>query len=239
MLIWTLILGTSLAGTADVTLNGVDVNSLRDTRFQQVDVYIDAEGNVHLSSDRYEVQQLQGRDAGGLQAPPKSLGTAPARVPPATPSAAAPVRAAPSGTPSSSTTPVRPSRLPAATTSVQAGTAQAKTGPVAPGSWWLATEDNASRGHEVRVYLNGALVQTLGSGQPQVIEDVSRHLRHGTNDVMIMSRSLNAGGGGFYVYLGKGKNQGGSVTLEQPDIQHGLGSSRRGDDVREYTLVVD
>jgi hypothetical protein len=109
---------------------------------------------------------------------------------------------------------------------------------VAPGSWWLATEDNASIGHEARVYVNGTLVRTVRSGDAQVIDDISAYLRSGDNRVMVQTRSVNAGGGGFYLYVGAGSNHGGTVSLEQPDIQHGLGPSRSGDDVREYTLSV-
>jgi len=232
MLFLALLVGSSLAGSPEVTLNGVDIGMLRDKQFQQVDVYIDKQGNIHLSSDRYQVQVQDGADAGGMKPPPRPVGqpqtrattepVRPSRLPPREPQA----------TTSSQT--VRPSRV-----TPQATPAEPEpTGPVQAGSWWLASEDNASRGHEVRVYINGTLVKTIGSGQPQVIMDVSSYLERGSNDVMIMTRSLNPGGGGLYVYLGEGSNQGGSVTLEQPDIQHGLGASRKGDDVREYTLYV-
>lgn len=210
-MLWAALVGAALAGTPEVTLNGVDIRALRDTRFQQVDVYLDADGNIHLTSDHYEVQVQQGPDASGAPTPAKAV--RPAADP--DPVRTAPARVAPTA---SSTPPGQ---------------------AVPKGTWWLATEDNASRGHEVRVYINGTLVRTVRSGQAQVIDDVSRHLRTGPNQVMVMSRSLSPGGGGFYVYVGRGSNQDGSVTLEQPDIQFGLSASRKGDQVREYTLVVD
>jgi len=202
------------AGPA-ITLNGVDVSALRDQRFKAVDVWIDAEGNVQLTSDRYQVQ------------PP----AAPVPTPDAAPSPGT-TPAASTGTPAAGTTEPDASQ-PAV---VEPGP---RAGVVPAGTWWLATEDNASRGHEIRVYVNGALVKTLKSGDAQVIEDISRHLKPGENKVMLQTRSLAAGGGGLYVYLGKGKNEGGTVTLSQPDLQHGLGASKQGDDVREFTLRVD
>lgn len=219
-------LSLAFAGTPEVTLNGVDIRTLRDTRFKQVDVYIDADGNVHLTSDRYEVQVEQDADAGGMKMPPRPAQPAPAPEPVAASQASPP--------PSTATAGPRvapdPTRVPAA---------RVKGAAVASGTWWLATEDNGSRGHEVRVYINGSLVKTVQSGQPQVIHDVSDALKVGPNDVMLLTRSLSPSGGGFYVYLGKGENRGGSVTLAQPDIQHGLGASRKGEDVRKFTLVVE
>jgi len=209
LLLW-IALTHALAG---VTLNGVDIETVRDQQFKAVDVYIDADGNVHLRSDQYEVQALQPegstvpKTAVSPTPPTPNVGTRPARVRPGT-----------------------------AANATSASTAKAA---VSPGSWWLATEDNASRGHEARVYINGTLVRTLQSGQGQVIADVSQHLVRGANKGMTTTRSFNPSGGGFYVYLGQGSNANGTVTLAQPEIQHGLGASRKGDDVREYSLTVE
>lgn len=228
-------LGCSVAAPRQVTLNGVDVTALRDQKFVGVDVWIDADGNVHLSSARYQVQLEQDADVSGLPTPPRT--TPPRTEPGSTPDPAGASTGAPSAVPPdpepSGTASARPARItPDAVTTVPAGTPP-------PGSWWLATEDNASRGHEARVYINGSLVKTVRSGEPQVIHDVSRYLRRGENAIMIQTRSLAPTGGGFYVYVGQGSNAGGTVTLEQPEIQHGLGPSRKGDDVREFVLVVD
>lgn len=217
-LLWTLAWGAPA-----ITLNGVDVSALRDQRFKAVDVWIDAEGNVHLSSERYQVQPAKPPEA-----PPPATAPAAASGAPAAPRVDPAVTANPQ--PVASPDVARPTRI-------EPGTPDST--PVPPGTWWLATEDNASRGHEIRVYLNGTLVRTIKSGEEQVIEDISKHLRRGENRVMLQTRSLGAGGGGLYVYLGRGGNEGGTVTLSQPDIQHGLGASKQGDDVREYTLRVE
>ena len=74
MLFLAMLVGTALAGEPDVTLNGVDIRMLRDKRFEQVDVYIDKQGRVHISSDRYQVQVQDGADAGGMMPPPPQDG---------------------------------------------------------------------------------------------------------------------------------------------------------------------
>jgi hypothetical protein len=107
---------------------------------------------------------------------------------------------------------------------------------VAPPHWWLVTEDNGSKGHTVQVYLNDALVQTVKSGDAQTIADLSKYMLPGQNRVRIMSDSVSAAGGALYVYVGKGSNESGTVVLEKPEIQYGLGATRSGPYTREYTL---
>lgn len=110
---------------------------------------------------------------------------------------------------------------------------------VAAGRWWLATEDSGSTGHTVEVFLNGSLVRTIRSGEPQLIFDIGPWLRPGDNDVRIVSESVAPGGGALYVYLGSGTNETGTVVLGQPDVQFGVGASREGTREREYRLTVD
>jgi hypothetical protein len=104
--------------------------------------------------------------------------------------------------------------------------------------WWLVTEDNASTGHTIEVYVNGALAHTVMSGGGQQILDLSDHLRPGANAVRMQSNSVSATGGAFYVYVGRGSNDSGTVVLEKPEIQYGLGASRKGPYSRDYQLVV-
>jgi hypothetical protein len=110
--------------------------------------------------------------------------------------------------------------------------AVATTGP----HWWLVTEDNGSNGHTVQVFVNDALVQTVRSRDPQAINDISKWLVPGQNRVRLMSDSVNASGGALYVYIGRGSNESGTVVLDKPDVQYGLGASRTGPYSREYTL---
>ena len=110
---------------------------------------------------------------------------------------------------------------------------------VAPARWWMVTEDNGSTGHQVEIWVNGQLAQTVTSGQPQKIVDVGRWLRIGANQVLVKSSSTNPTGGSFYVYLGTGSDQSGTVVMDNPAVSFGVGSSRSGPYQREYTLNVD
>lgn len=110
---------------------------------------------------------------------------------------------------------------------------------VAPARWWMVTEDNGSTGHRIEIWLNGQLAHTVTSGQPQRIVDVGRWLRIGENQVLVKSSSTNPTGGSFYVYLGTGTDQAGTVVMDNPAVSFGVGSSRSGPYQREYTLDVD
>jgi hypothetical protein len=104
--------------------------------------------------------------------------------------------------------------------------------------WWLVTEDNDSGGHQVDLYVNGERVRTVSSGQPQLIEDIGPFLRIGTNDVRIVSNSVSPRGGSLYLYLGTGSNDSGTVVMDPPQVQFGVGASRAGTYERTYTLNV-
>lgn len=106
------------------------------------------------------------------------------------------------------------------------------------GHWWLVTEDNGSQGHSVEVTIDGTLVKTVKSGDAQVILDIGPFLHMGSNDVHVNSNSVGAAGGTMYVYVGTGTNASGTVVLDRPQIQYGLGSSRVGEYARDYVLDV-
>lgn len=109
---------------------------------------------------------------------------------------------------------------------------------VGSGRWWLVTEDNASSGHSIEVWVNGQLVQTVRSGDGQLIIDIGAWLKSGANTVTMKSSSVSPGGGTFYAYVGSGNNDSGTVVLDKPQIQYGLGSSRTGPYSRDYTLTI-
>lgn len=106
------------------------------------------------------------------------------------------------------------------------------------GRWWLVTEDNGSQGHSLDVTVNGAIVKTVRSGDAQVILDIGPFLHLGSNDVHVKSNSVGAAGGTMYVYVGTGTNSSGTVVLDRPQIQYGLGASRTGEYARDYVLDV-
>lgn len=109
---------------------------------------------------------------------------------------------------------------------------------VPAGRWWLVSEDNGSQGHTVDVVVNGQTVKTIRSGESQIIFDIGPWLHMGSNSIRMAADSVNAAGGTFYVYVGTGSNAAGTVMLDRPIVQFGLGASRQGAYSREYTLDV-
>ncbi len=106
------------------------------------------------------------------------------------------------------------------------------------GQWWLISEDNGSSGHVVSIYINGQLATAIPSGQAQVIADMQPYVKFGANQVRIESQSVAAAGGTFYIYMGSGSNDSGTVVMDPPQVQFGVGPSREGQYVREFTLNV-
>jgi hypothetical protein len=96
--------------------------------------------------------------------------------------------------------------------------------------YWLVSEENAPgmSQYDFDVFVNGNLVKTVKSGEPQVVEDVTRFVLPGTNTVTITARK-NFGAGrraeskDFYmrVYIGKGElNETGAILIESADIDY-------------------
>jgi hypothetical protein len=142
----------------------------------------------------------------------------------------------PPGSPGATTTTTSPG---ATSTPPAPPTAPAGTPAVVPARRWMVTEDNGSVGHTIDVLINGQVVRTVGSGMAQQILDVGKWLRLGANDVKIRSNSVNAAGGTFYVYIGTGSDQSGTVVMENPMVQFGVSSTRQGEYDRAFTLNVD
>lgn len=202
---------TSAALAGHVYINGVNVDSLRDVTFDNVSVTIDAQGNLHVDAPGYTIEVV---DPGGT-APAPSPAPAPVPVTPA------PVTPAPPGPPA-------PAPM----------TASPPAGGVQTGHWWLLTEDNASVGHTVHVFVNGVKVTVLQSGADPFILDIGPWLHSGPNTVEIKSNSADASGGALYVYMGEGGNDSGTIVMDAPSVQFGLGPSRNGPHSRTYQLAV-
>ena len=96
--------------------------------------------------------------------------------------------------------------------------------------YWLVSEENAPgmSQYDFDVFVNGNLVKTVKSGEPQIVEDVTRFVIPGTNTVTITARK-NFGAGrraeskDFYmrVYIGKGElNSTGAIVIDSADIDY-------------------
>lgn len=96
--------------------------------------------------------------------------------------------------------------------------------------YWLVSEENAPgmSQYDFDIFVNGNLVKTVKSGEPQIVEDVTRFVLPGTNTVTITARK-NFGAGrraeskDFYmrVYIGKGElNETGAIIIGSADIDY-------------------
>jgi len=132
------------------------------------------------------------------------------------------------------------------TTATAAGTTpQPETTPPEPsgngipkGHWWAVTEDDGSQGHTVDVFVNGTQVLEVHSGDAQKIQDIGPYLKPGANQVTMRSTSQDASGGAMYVYVGTGSNDDGTLMMDTPKVQFGLGPTRSGPYERKYTVQV-
>lgn len=199
----------AVALAGKVYVNGVDVTGLQGQTFEDVTVTFDQNGDIRVVAPGYEIQVVD-----------------PATVPSAGEPVERPVRAGGLA----ETAPPSPTTTPDPAPPMQSGLPE--------GRWWLVTEDDASKGHEVEVFVNDQLVRTVRSGEPQVIEDVGPWLRRGRNEVRMVSTSDAGGGGTLYIYMGTGNNDSGTLMMDAPDIQFGLGGGRTGTYEREYTIEV-
>jgi hypothetical protein len=197
-------------------INGVRADAVRNMELKDVNIRVDADGNVWIDAPRYSVEVLQ---PGGQPSAP-SAPQAPAA--PAAPMA-----------PVAPPAPMAPPAPPAPAAAVSGA-------EVAAGSWWLVTEDNQSIGHTIDVYISGVLVKTIKSGDEDVLMDISRYVRRGKNEVLISARAgASLGGGLFQVYLGQGSNDAGTLNLASPQITFTRRSSDSLDGAsRQYTLIV-
>jgi hypothetical protein len=109
---------------------------------------------------------------------------------------------------------------------------------VARGRWWLVTDDKGSLGHTVEIHVNGQLVHTVRSGEPQRIVDVGAFLRPGANEVVCRSFSSQDNNGTFYLYLGSGADVQGTVRMDPPQVQFGVGTNTTFMNERSFSLNI-
>lgn len=225
------------AFATNVYINGVKATGLKGFELQDVNVTIDAKGDVYIDAPRYSIEVMAPPDpADSVPAPATDVGPAPAATEPVSTAEPDPT-VAPTPEPAVET---EPAPATAAVTPVTPVTAPPEP-LVAPESWWLVTEDNASAGHVVEVFIGGTAVATVRSGDDQLILDVSPYLAPGDNIVNVSAQPADAlGGGVLKLYLGPGSNDAGTLNLAAPQLTF---TRRATDDVagtsEQRTLVVD
>ncbi|RKH07332.1 hypothetical protein D7V97_21445 [Corallococcus sp. CA053C] len=211
----TLVPMLALAGS--VFLNGVNIDGVKNQRFEKATVRIDAEGNVHIDAPGYAA-----RVTTVTPAPPPTA-TPPVATPPvaaATDAGVAPA-AAPSGTPA----PV-PGRI--------------------TQRYWLVTEQTTPgmTDFDIDVYVNSRWVRRLRNNEDQVVQEITSQLRPGPNAVTLIARKV-AGGSRrsisannvFKVIIGEGNEGGGNVMIDTPLIRFQKTAADAQDATEEFTLT--
>jgi hypothetical protein len=235
-MIWMWLVGGAFAG--NVYLNGtfIDPVQVAGLEMEDVDVRIDPEGNLHITAPGYKVEVMTPATPAAFGAPsPQSQAPAPKPSTGAGYGAPVPGQYAPVTSAGSASQRYESAAAPVAAAPV----GHLNPNGIAKASWWLVTEDNGSGGHQIEVLINDQLAHTLQSGSPQQIIDVSAFLQKGSNRVVVKSTSTDASGGTLYVFLGPGNDESGTVVMDKPEVQFGVGSSRTGAYQREYAIEVN
>jgi hypothetical protein len=150
-----------LAGPA-VTLNGVNISGVANQKFENVNVIIDAQGNLEIQAKGYAVRSTPA--ATPAAPPPAATPPPPVALAPSHAQAGAPSPGAGMVANASSTPPARLSRR-----------------------YFLATEQSQPDGtqYDVEVFINASWIRVVKSADPQVVTEVTRYLRPGTNKVTL------------------------------------------------------
>lgn len=211
--------GTALAG--DLYVNDVHVNpvDLQGMTLEDVDVTIDATGTIRIAAPGYKIQVVN-------PTPISEPGPAAAQADGAKSEGYYPPGAYGNAYGSQGPPPAKPKA---------AGLAPLDPN-VPAATWWLVTEDGGTTGHSIEVFINGRLAQTIKSGEPQRIVDVGKHVKVGANTVTIKSTTTAPTGQSLYVYVGTGNDRSGTVVLDEPTVQYGLGTTRTGPHEKTYTF---
>lgn len=221
------------ANAGDVYLNGVRADVLPVMSMENVTIRFDASGNIWIDAPMYRVSVVPSSTPAPTFAPPAAPAAAPSPVyatsPGYTPVPASTPAYTPAYTPAHTAEPT-PAPRPASVPTI---------GGLAPGGWWLVTEDNDSAGQDVEVLVNGVSVRHVRSGEPQMIVDLGDWLHHGTNTVTLRAAPGTYSGGVMLIYVGKGNEAGGTVRMDTPEVRY----TRRAVDLgsggeKSYTVSI-
>jgi hypothetical protein len=203
-----------------VTLNGVNIAGVANQKFENVNVVIDAAGNLDIQAKGYTA-----RVAGSPAATSPEMAPPPALPAPPVPLASLPAAASGNGTPSG-----------------------ASPGPGArlARRYFLATEQSQpdATQYDVEVFINASWIRVIRSADPQVVVEVTRYLRPGTNKVTLSCTKKLPGGerrsaaadATLKVVVGAGNVGGDHVMIDDPLAVMTRSAAEVDDKVEEFVF---
>ena len=206
----------ALAGPA-VTLNGVNIAGVANQKFENVTVTIDADGNLDIQAKGYAAR-VSGTPAAGTNA-----------LPPVSPR------------------PVTPAPIPVSASASGTAASTSRSGQAAR-RYFLATEQSQPDGtqYDVEVFINASWIRVLKSTDPQVVTEITRYLRPGTNKVTLScTKRLQGVERRNYgpevtlkVVIGSGNIGGDHVMIDEPLAAMTRTAAEIDDKVEEYVFEV-
>lgn len=209
------------AGPA-VTLNGVNIAGVVNQRFENVNVIIDAQGNLEIQAKGYAA---------------RVSGSAPA---PAAGNTTAPVAPSPAVLPTSPA----PAALAGGTVSSAGSSGNGRLSR----RYFLATEQSQPDGtqYDVEVFINASWIRVIKSADPQLVTEITRHLRPGTNKVTLSCTKRLQGverrnfgpDVTLKVVVGAGNIGGDHVMIDEPLASMTRTAAEVDDKVEEFVFEV-
>jgi hypothetical protein len=111
--------------------------------------------------------------------------------------------------------------------------------------YWLVTEDKdgASAQYDVDVFVNAKFIRRIKAGEPQVVLEITRHLRPGTNKVLFAATKRVEGGrksaspaSYLKLVVGEGNEGGNTVTIDNPLIETKRTAAETDNVNEEFTI---
>jgi hypothetical protein len=106
--------------------------------------------------------------------------------------------------------------------------------------YWLVTEgkDPSKTHYDIDVFINSVWVRRLRSSDPQVIMDISKYVKRGTNVVNFVAKKRKGGDFSadsyFRVVIGEGKERKGNVFIDNPLVIYRKSAKEREDSRDEF-----
>jgi hypothetical protein len=199
-----------------VTLNGVNIAGVANQKFENVTVVIDGQGNLDIQAKGYAA-----RVAGSGTPAAATNATSPAALRPVEPLPLAAAAVASPGSP----------------------------GPARAGRrYFLVTEQTQPDGtqYDVEVFINASWIRVIKSADPQLVTEITRYLRPGTNKVTLSctkrlqgaDRHASGADVTLKVVVGGGNIGGDHVMIDEPLATMVRTAAEIDDKVEEFVFEV-